>query len=293
MTAEQHVDGNPKADPKVSTLAYFGTELRIRREEAGLSQTTLGRRTFCTHSYVSRIESGSRVPSEEFAQRCDDALCTGGLFARLWPVVIEHAYPDWFRPFVDLEKDATCIWDFENQVVPGLLQTEEYVQAVFGGGRLPNAHELVAARMTRQSLLEQETPPEIWAVLDESVLRRAIGGPGVMGRQLEHLLACADNPRIVLQVLPFDTGAHAGLPGAFAGLTMHEGPDVVYVDGVVRGHVFADLADVKAARRAYDLLMADALSPKASLNLIAATAKEYLDDERSQSRQPNVAQEQL
>ncbi|MFE0763736.1 helix-turn-helix transcriptional regulator [Streptomyces smyrnaeus] len=277
MTAERpRVDGDPKADPKVSTLAYFGTELRIRREEAGLSQAELGRRTFCTHSYISRIESASRVPSEEFAQRCDDVLGTGGMFARLWPVVIEHAYPDWFRPFVELEKDAVAIWDFENQVVPGLLQTEEYVRAVFDGSRLPHAQELIAARLTRQQILEQESPPEIWAVLDESILRRPIGGPHVMRRQLEHLLACTADPRVVLQVLPFATGAHAGLDGAFAGLTMKDGrgPEVVYVDGIARGHVHVRSATVKAARRAYDLLRADALSPKASVDLIAATAKE-------------------
>ncbi|MFE9330315.1 helix-turn-helix transcriptional regulator [Streptomyces sp. NPDC006925] len=276
MTAERRNDTDPKADPKVSTLAYFGTELRIRREEAELSQAELGRRTFCTHSYVSRIESASRVPSEEFAQRCDEVLCTSGLFARLWPVVIEHAYPDWFRPFVDLEKDAVSIWNFQNQVVPGLLQTEEYVRAVFDGGRLPHAQELIAARLTRQHILEEESPPEIWAVLDESILRRPIGGAEVMRRQLEHLLACAADPRVVLQVLPFTAGAHAGLNGAFAGLTMKKevGPDVVYMDGIVRGHVYAREVEVGAARRAYDLLMADALSPRASVDLMAAAAKE-------------------
>ncbi|WP_369200366.1 helix-turn-helix transcriptional regulator [Streptomyces sp. PU-14G] len=274
MTAEQHVDGNPKADPKVSTLAYFGTELRIRREEAGLSQTTLGRRTFCTHSYVSRIESGSRVPSEEFAQRCDDALCTGGLFARLWPVVIEHAYPDWFRPFVDLEKDATCIWDFENQVVPGLLQTEEYARALFAAARLPNTDEMVAARMTRQHILERTDRCRLWAVLDENVLRRAVGGPHIMARQLEAVLAAAEDPRTIVQVVPFDVGAHASMDGPFAGLTMNEGADVVYVDGRARGYISAAPEEVADYAYAYDLLRADALSPKASIDLIAARAKE-------------------
>ncbi|MET9857771.1 helix-turn-helix transcriptional regulator [Streptomyces smyrnaeus] len=277
MTAERpRVNGDPKADPKVSTLAYFGTELRIRREEAGLSQAELGRRTFCTHSYISRIESASRVPSEEFAQRCDCVLGTSGTFTRLWPIVIEHAYPDWFRPFVELEKEAKEVWSFQNQVVPGLLQTEEYVRAVFEGARLPNAQDLIAARLTRQQVLEQESPPEIWAVLDEGILRRPIGGPHIMLRQLEHLLRYTANPRIVLQVLPFTSGAHAGVNGAFAGLTMdkEDGPDVVYVDGIVRGHVLARPKEVKATRRAYDLLMADALSPKASVDLMAATAKE-------------------
>ncbi|WP_281278713.1 helix-turn-helix domain-containing protein [Streptomyces diacarni] len=239
-----------------------------------MSQTTLGRRTFCTHSYVSRIESGSRVPSEEFAQRCDDALCTGGLFARLWPVVIEHAYPDWFRPFVALEKDATCIWDFENQVVPGLLQTEEYARALFAAGRLPNTDDLVAARMTRQHILERDDRCRLWVVLDENVLRRAVGGPQTMARQLEAVLAATEDPRTIVQIVPFDVGAHASMDGPFAGLTMNEGADVVYVDGRARGYISAAPEEVSDYAYAYDLLRADALSPKASIDLIAARAKE-------------------
>ncbi|MBQ0862749.1 helix-turn-helix transcriptional regulator [Streptomyces sp. RK75] len=275
MTAERpRVDGDPKADPKVSTLAYFGTELRIRREEAGLSQAELGRRTFCTHSYISRIESASRVPSEEFAQRCDDVLGTGGMFARLWPVVIEHAYPDWFRPFVELEKDAVAIWDFENQVVPGLLQTEEYAQALFAAARLPNADELVAARLTRQHILERDKRAQLWVVLDENVLRRTVGGPAVMARQLRAVVEAAEDPRTIVQVVPFEVGAHASMDGPFAGLTMDEGADVVYIDGRARGYISAAPTEVTGYHHAYDLLRADALPPSASVDLIAARAKE-------------------
>ncbi|MBO8193197.1 helix-turn-helix domain-containing protein [Streptomyces oryzae] len=275
MTAENpRVNGDPKADPKVSTLAYFGTELRIRREEAGLSQTTLAARTFCTHSYISRIETASRVPSEEFAQRCDDVLCTGGMFARLWPIVIEHAYPDWFRPFVELEKEAVSIWDFESQVVPGLLQTEEYARALFSAARLPNTAELVAARMTRQHILERDNRAQLWVVLDESVLRRAVGGPEIMARQLRAVVEAAEDPRTIVQVIPFDVGEHASMDGPFAGLTMDEGADVVYIDGRARGHISAAPDEVAGYHHAYDLLRADALSPKASVDMIAARVRE-------------------
>ncbi|MEU2721442.1 helix-turn-helix domain-containing protein [Streptomyces smyrnaeus] len=275
MTAERpRVDGDPKADPKVSTLAYFGTELRIRREEAGLSQAELGRRTFCTHSYISRIESASRVPSEEFAQRCDDVLGTGGMFARLWPVVIEHAYPDWFRPFVELEKDAVAIWNFQNQVVPGLLQTEAYAQALFAAGKLANTEELVAARMTRQHILQRDSRARLWAVLDENVLRRVVGSPAVMARQLEVLVEAAQDPRTVVQVIPYEVGAHASMDGPFSGLTMDESADLVYIDGRARGYITAAAEDVAEYRHTYDLLRADALPPRASIAMIAARAKE-------------------
>lgn len=261
MTAESEAGADFRSNPQVSTLAYFGTELRIKREEAGLSQTSLARQTFCTHSLVSRVESAKRIPTQEFAQRCDEVLGTGGTFLRLWPLVIQHAYPDWFRPFVELEKDAKEIWGFEAQVFPGLLQTEEYARAMFDAGSLPNADELVAARMTRQEIFEKGMPPEVWAIIDENALRRVIGGPQVMRRQLEKLAEAAQDPRITVQVLPLDIGAHAALNGSFTGLSLEEGQDVLYVEGIVRGHVVAEPNDVKAARRAYDLLRADALPP--------------------------------
>ncbi|MGI5347921.1 helix-turn-helix domain-containing protein [Streptomyces sp. CA-250714] len=270
MAAENALE----VDPKVSTLAYFGTELRIRREEAGMSQVKLARLTFCTHSYISRIESASRVPSEEFAQRCDEVLGTGGMFTRLWPVVIEHAYPDWFRPFVELEKDATGIWNFQNQVVPGLLQTEEYARALFAAGRLANAEELVAARMTRQHILERDDRARLWAVLDENVLRRVVGSPAVMARQLWALVEAAADQRTIVQVVPYDVGAHASMDGAFVGMTMDDGTDVVCTEGRVRGFVIASSDAVSEYSHTYDLLRADALPPRASLDMIAARAKE-------------------
>ena len=274
MAAENEARSDFKRNPRVSTLAYFGTELRIKREEAGLSQSVLATRTFCTHSLISRIESAQRIPTEELTDRFDQVLVTGGTFGRLLPVVLQHAYPDWFRPFVELEKDATEIWNFENQVVPGLLQTEEYARALFAAARLPNTDELVAARMTRQDILARDDRPRLWLVIDENVLRRAVGGPAVMARQLRAMLDAAEDRRTIVQIVPYEVGAHASMAGAFAGLTMDEGADVVYVDGRARGHVTAAPEDVEDYRYAYDLLRADALSPKASLDMIAAAAKE-------------------
>ncbi|NGO67762.1 helix-turn-helix domain-containing protein [Streptomyces boncukensis] len=274
MAAEKEVGANVRGNPHVSTLAYFGTELRIKREEAGLSQSMLATRTFCTHSLVSRIESAQRVPTEEFTQRCDEVLGTGGLFLRMWPVIIQHAYPDWFRPFVGLEKDATEVWDFENQVVPGLLQTEEYARALFAAARLPNTDELVAARMTRQDILGRDDRARLWVVLDENVLRRAVGGPTLMARQLREIVRAAEDQRTIVQVIPYEVGAHASMDGPFVGLTLDEGPDVVCTEGRIRGTIIAASTDVAEYSHTYDLLRADALSPRASLDMIAARAKE-------------------
>jgi len=275
MAAESELGGDLKTNPRVSTLAYFGTELRIKREQAGLSQVAFAQRMFCDRSHVSRIESAERVPTEDFAERCDEVLGTGGSFTRLWPIVIEHAYPDWFRPFVEMEKDAREIWDFENQVVPGLLQTEEYARALFAAARVPNADELVAARMTRQHILERDDRPRLWVVMDENVMQRVVAEPALMARQLRAIIEAAeDDPRTIVQVIPYDAGAHASMDGPFAGLTMKEGAEVVCTEGRVRGLVIAASDDVAEYSYLYDLLRADALSPRASLDKIAARAKE-------------------
>ncbi|MGP4004178.1 helix-turn-helix domain-containing protein [Streptomyces sp. 8N706] len=272
MAAESELD--PLFDPTSSTLAFFGAELRLRREAAGISQSELAKVVHCAPSLLSKIESAKRVPKDDLAVLLDSALGTDGFFERLWPVMIKNAYPAWFRPYVELEEAAAEIWSFEVQVVPGLLQTESYAGALFAPARLPNAEDLVAARMTRQHILERDNPPKLWAVLDENVLRRAVGGPLIMAQQLQRLVESAQHPHVVVQVVPYDVGAHASMDGPFAGLTLDEGPDVVYVDGRIRGLILADPADVKEHRYAYDLIRADALSPSASIDLIASVAKE-------------------
>jgi transcriptional regulator with XRE-family HTH domain len=274
MAAEEEVHADFKTNPKTSTLAYFGSELRIKREESDLTQPELAQRLFCHATLVSRVELAVRVPSEDFARRCDEALGTGGLFTRLWPVVMQHAYPAWFRPFVEMEKDASEIWNFQNQVVPGLLQTEEYARALFTATRRANTDELVAARMTRQHILERDDRARLWVVLDENVLRRTVGGPAVMARQLTALVEAAEDLRTIVQVVPYDLGAHASMDGPFSGLTMDQGADVVYVDGHARGYVTAGTNEVAEYRHVYDLLRAEALCSRKSISMIAARAEE-------------------
>ncbi|MFC4035187.1 Scr1 family TA system antitoxin-like transcriptional regulator [Streptomyces polygonati] len=264
-------------DPAMSPLKHFGKEVRIERERLGMSRAELGKAAHCGYSLVAKIEQGERLPALDFAEACDRVFPTaGGRFVRLWPLIIKYAYPSWFRPFVELEALASAIRSFEVQVVPGLLQTEEYARAVLEAGRLrtDSLDELVAARMERQRILTREFPPELWVVLDENVLNRQMGSSRVFAAQLARLVQEAETPSTVIQVIPHSAGGHAGLGGAFAALTMDEGPDVVYVEAFVQGQILADPANVKAAMRVYDLLTAVALSPSKSLDLIHTTMKE-------------------
>ncbi|MFJ6214250.1 Scr1 family TA system antitoxin-like transcriptional regulator [Streptomyces sp. NPDC092296] len=262
-------------DPSSSILAFYASDLRRHRERVNLSQRALAAKAHITPSLLNKIEATKRLPSRELSVLADELFGTGDHFQRLWPLVIKYAYPAWFRPFIDLEEAAAAIRSFQVQVVPGLLQTEEYARAVLDARRLDRdvVDEKVAARLERQRILNRAKPPELWVVMDEHVLCRPFGGPRVMRAQLERVIQAAESPRTVIQVIPFSGGGHPGVGGPFSALTLDEGPGVVSVDGFLQGQLLADPEHVKAALRAYDLLQAVALSPSASIDLIAAAMK--------------------
>jgi transcriptional regulator with XRE-family HTH domain len=263
MTAETEV-----LDPSTSVLAFFGAELRRLRKEAGLSQGEVAKRAHSTQAMISYVESARRVPTLELADDLDTTFATGGHFRRLHPLVLRYAYPSWLLPFVDLERDASAIRSFQGQVIHGLLQTEDYGRAILNAVRPDNLEDLLAARMTRQALLERDLPPHLWFIIDEQVLHRMVGDTAVMKAQLERLLTLGASPRIVIQVLPGRVGAHAGLSGPFTILTLPDVHDVLYVDGFSQGRIALDAAEVASAARAYDLLRAVSLSPAESADLI-------------------------
>ncbi|GAA2926857.1 helix-turn-helix transcriptional regulator [Streptomyces thioluteus] len=261
-------------DPTSSLLAFFGSELRRVRTEAGKSQGETARLAHTTQAMISYVEAAKRVPSEDLARDLDLAFGTGGHFGRLYPLVIKFAYPSWFLPFVELEREATSMRVFECQIIPGLLQTEDYARAMLASVRPDNLDELVAARVTRQDILEREAPPRTWFVMDEYALMRRIGGPVVMRAQFEALLRAGERPRTVIQVVPRTVPAHPGLSGAFTTLGFDTGQDVLFVDGFSQGRIALDPREANAASHAYDLLRAAALSPEATAELISAHLKE-------------------
>ncbi|WP_326610750.1 helix-turn-helix transcriptional regulator [Streptomyces scopuliridis] len=262
-------------DPAVSPLAHFGAEVRLERERLDISRAELGKAACCSYSLVAKIEAGRRVPPLDFAEACDQMFPhSNGRFARLWPLALRWAFPPWFRRYVELEWTATAISMFHPQLVPGLVQTEEYARAVLRTGRPSNLEDLVTARMERQRVLAREVPTRLWIILDEGVLRRPIGGKHVMREQLKQLRALAETPRHVVQVIPKTIAAYPGSGSPFGLLSFSEGSDVVHVDGFPKGYVLADPDDVAAAYDAYDLLKATALPPDESASEIGSILKE-------------------
>jgi transcriptional regulator with XRE-family HTH domain len=255
-----------------SWLTYFGEELRYAREAKGLSIRELAALTSYSYQQVGNVETGRRTPSEPFAKEVDAGLDTGERFTRLLRRVLTEALPDWFQGAAGEEAQAMRIQTYQCQLVHGLLQTEEYARALIRATQ-PRATEdrieaLVAARMARQAIFQGERPPYFWAILDEAVLRRPIGGPSVMVEQMERLLKESASPNSTIQILPYSAGSHAGTQGSFTIWSYHDRSDVLYVEGLSITALKENVADVENARLRYDLLQAAALSCEQSAEMI-------------------------
>jgi transcriptional regulator with XRE-family HTH domain len=265
-------------DPSSSVLAFFGAELRRRRSVAGISQEDLGQQVAYSGSLVGMVETARRAPTRDFAERCDDALGTGGALARLWPLVSQEALPRWFRPFAEVERGATSIRSWEPLVVPGLLQTEDYARALItawqpGDGR-EAVQQQVTARIERQQLLERDDPPLMWTIISEAALLNPVGGHKVLTDQLRRLLdVAAEHPKIIVQVVPLSAGAHPGLEGPLVLVTRRGEPDAAYLEVQGRGQLVERGEEVARYGLLYDLLRAVALPPGTSREMITGLAK--------------------
>lgn len=265
-------------------LGIFGAELRHHRTEAGLSQADLAGKVYASHDVISKIETGERPPAEDLVTRLDDVpeLDTRGSLGRLWGQLRKslkyRAYPGWFD-WPDKEAAAKTLRSYELATVPGLLQTEDYARALLTdhiGTRNGDAEEVVAARLERQSILERDTPPELWVVIDEAVLHRPVGGKQVMREQLLHLARMARRPNIVLQVIPAEVGVHEGLRGAgFIIADFNDAPSAAYQDAALRGQTIEAADDVAGLMTIWDRLRTEVLPRSASLKLVEEVAETW------------------
>ncbi|NEE21699.1 helix-turn-helix domain-containing protein [Streptomyces sp. SID7499] len=272
----------------------LGAELRALRTSAGLTSGEAARLVGWHQSKVSRIETGTSGVKPADVRLLLDAYGVADSQLRELLMVLAgsedsdgrhhwwHAYrgvlPPTYRDFISLESQAGAMRTLETSVVPGLLQTPEYARAVTRAAveGLPEDRldTLVEVRLARQDVLRADPPLKLSAVLDEAVLRREVGGPGVMTRQLERLVEAARLPQVRLQVLPFAAGAHIGVTGPFVIFSFSSTSDL---DVVVLDHLTSSLylerkEDLQAYTEAFNALQIHALSPEDSLDFIAGTA---------------------
>jgi transcriptional regulator with XRE-family HTH domain len=264
----------------------LGAELRRLREAAGLTIDRVAEALECSQSKVSRIETGqvSATPRDvrdmlelyrvSDAQR--EAMVQIAREARQrgwWQKFVD--VPDGVPAYIGLEAAATSIDVYMSLIVPALLQTADYARAVIGAVRpdLPGGEidRRVELRMRRQALLDQEQPPALRVLLDDTVLRRPVGGPAVMAAQRRRLLEDAARPAVTIRVLEVESGAHAGMDGPFTifGFPAAAERDVVALDSAADALYLEDPEDVARYRRVLELLLPAAVPPEASAELIA------------------------
>jgi transcriptional regulator with XRE-family HTH domain len=271
----------------------LGAELRALRASAGLTSGQAARLVGWHQSKVSRIETGASGVKPADVRLLLDAYAVADAQLRELLLALAgseesggrhhwwHAYrgvlPPTYRDFISLESQASAMSTLETSVVPGLLQTPEYARAVtraaVEGLDDERLDALVQVRLARQDVLRSDPPLRLSAVLDEAVLRREVGGPDVMARQLRRLMEAARLPQVRLQVLPFAAGAHVGVTGPFVIFSFSSTSDL---DVVVLDHLTSSLylerkEDLMAYIEAFNALQSHALSPEDSLDYIAAT----------------------
>ncbi|MFI1187012.1 helix-turn-helix domain-containing protein [Streptomyces californicus] len=270
----------------------LGQELRRLRELKGMTAEEVAERLLVSQSKISRLENGRRSISQRDVRdlcgvyevedhRIVDSLMQMAKDSRQqgwW-----HAFGDIpYSVYIGLETDAESLRVYEPQMIPGLLQTRAYAEALINGA-LPEAppsdiEKRVNVRSRRQDRVNSpDNPLRLWAVIDESALRRVVGDKQVMLDQLEHLVEQSHLPHVTVQVLPFDMGAHPGINGQYAILEFPDAADssVVYIEGVTSDLYLEKANDVQRYSVMYEHLRAQALNVEQTREFISKIAKSY------------------
>ncbi|MFJ2391159.1 MULTISPECIES: helix-turn-helix transcriptional regulator [unclassified Streptomyces] len=282
----------PRSAPTVGQVV-LGRRLLDLRERAGLKREEAARILRVAPATVRRMEMAEvslKIPylqlllksygvsdeeAEAFVQLAEEANRPG------WWQRFHDILPGWFSMYVSLEGAATLIRSYEPHFVPGILQTEEYARGVLKAGavgqtRPEDIERHVALRMQRQDLLVREGAPRIWAVMDETALRRPVGGPEVMRAQVDKLIESTKLPNVTLQVVPFSTGPHAGTYGPFVlfRFAMPELPDMVYSEYLTGAVYLDERSEVATHLEVMDRMAAQAATAHRTKEILLDLRKE-------------------
>ncbi|MFJ4439368.1 Scr1 family TA system antitoxin-like transcriptional regulator [Streptomyces sp. NPDC088923] len=257
----------------------YGQWLRGAREAKGWSQDELAARAFMSRSMITAIETNRRFPSETDAMALDAALGTGDVLTTFRPKKPNESFAAWFEDARQFEKLATIIREYAPTWVPGILQTEAYATAVLDAGYPRQSaevrHKWIVSRTERTRLLDDPVTPEVWAMLDESVIMRPVGGYDVMAEQLDHLADLAESGRIRVHIVPFGPVPYPALDGLMSLMWFKDQPPVAYTEGLRVGLLHDDPAMVADIQGTYDLSLGEALALAPSIALMRKQAREF------------------
>ncbi|MFD4787504.1 helix-turn-helix domain-containing protein [Streptomyces sp. NPDC058459] len=266
-------------NPDSSPQAAFGAHLRSCREERGWKQEDLATEMEYSSTHISSVETGRKMPTLRFSRSADRALGTGDQFERRWRELKHGVLLEGFPEYAGLEGRAVEIRVFDTGLIPGLLQTAEYAQAladsaVRRGTITPEqAAERVSFVAERQAALVRARPPMVFVVMDESCIRRIVGGPEVMDVQLDQLIEFAARPNTVLQVAPFGIGERRTIDLPVNLLTLSDRSILCYAESQTQGRLDRETTSVLPVLTAYHQLQAESLSQALSVDAIEQLRK--------------------
>nr|WSX78876.1 helix-turn-helix transcriptional regulator [Streptomyces sp. NBC_00899] len=269
---------NADGDEGLSARAVYRNELLRLRERRGWTLAELSERTKYDGSYLQRLERGGRLGSVDAAGVLDRTYGTGELLSDLWRLAKREAGANRFEGFSEMEAEATGIHSFSVSMVPGLLQTPGYAEAVLRSWGPASEEELagqVLARIGRQERLNGPKALHFRALLDESVIRRPIPDHRAWAEQLERLVQAAQEPNVSLQIVPFAHGPHTLVYNSLQLLWLPSGRTVAYIESSWSGQLVQEIEDVERFRLSYDLLRDSALSTADSLALLRTVLEEH------------------
>ncbi|MFF8914484.1 helix-turn-helix domain-containing protein [Streptomyces sp. NPDC015032] len=256
----------------------YGRLLQHLRKRAALNQQTLGDAIGYSLEQVASVEQGRRPAKEAFTVAADRVLAAGGLLEVLQADVDRAKLPQFFRNFALIEAEVLSRFSYDPLLVPGLLQTEAYARAVFGGHCPPLSEEIIdqhtEARLSRQKLLTRDPMAELSFIIGEEALRNPVGGAEVIRGQWQRLLEVGALRTVAIQVMPAGLGFHSGLDGPFVLVETKELRRLGYIESQQVGCVIGDPAEVSAFGLRYGKLRSQALNVEASARLIERLAGE-------------------
>ncbi|MFD9433954.1 helix-turn-helix domain-containing protein [Streptomyces sp. NPDC060002] len=263
---------DPDDEWGVAVITTVGRQLKLRREAVGMRAAEFGEAVGYGEDLVYKIEGGKRIPRQEYLDKADEVLGADGLVAAAWEDVKKVRYPKRVRELGKLEAQAVEIGIYECNSIHGLLQTPEHARALIEAAQPPyssdDVERMVAARLARQTVFERDPAPSLHFVLEETPLRRPVGGTMAWKRQLERLLGVGRLNHVTLQVMPTNTDAHPGVDGKIELLKFPDGTAVGRSDGAFNGRPTAEARDLRILELRYGTIRAQALPPRESLAFI-------------------------
>ncbi|WP_431982613.1 helix-turn-helix domain-containing protein [Streptomyces qinglanensis] len=268
---------NGNGDDRPMAWRYAGDQMKRWREAAGISRQALADEAGYGYDAIKGMERGVRKAQAHVLRIADEMSGAQGKLAAAVEFLRPEPFPSYSHDFMHAESDAVAHSSYENEFVPGLLQTEETVRALFAHFCPPLDDETIAervkARLERQAMLDKQTKAFSFAI-SEHALRDCVVDGEAQRRQLRYVIEAGVRRNVSIQVLPAGSGPHAGRRGPFVLLETPDHEHLAYEEGQTTGVLYSDLGKISILRQRHEMILRQALSPDESARFISKLAEE-------------------